>query len=162
MNRIPEVQASLVVCYNVFWTRRIYASPLVVLLIHRIDRSHVVYTHYAHWRVSCSEMLFAFTSWWSVSVTYTARILCGGGSMKLSGVCPSLCLSHHSANARRCGGFAAVRPAVRRYRSIAARPALSSKCEQCHVVSWRRTLTAFVNPSVCVSHCYYYYYYYYY
>ena len=33
------------------------------------------------------------------------------------------------------GGFAAVGPAARRYRSIAARPALSSKCEQCHVVS---------------------------
>ena len=93
MNHIPEVQASLVVCYNVFWTRRIYASPSVVLLIHRIDRSHVVYTHYAHWRISCSEMLFAFTCWWSVSVTYTARILCGGGlwncraSVRLS-VCP--------------------------------------------------------------------------
>jgi len=33
-----------------------------------------------------------------------------------------------------------VGPAARRYRSTAARPALSSKCEQCHVVSRRRKL----------------------
>jgi len=48
---------------------------------------------------------------------------------------PSLCLSvrpsRHPATASRCGGFAAVGQAARRYRSIAARPALSSKCEQC-------------------------------
>ena len=37
-------------------------------------------------------------------------------------------------------GFAAVGPAGRRYRSIAARPALSSNCEQCYVISWRRKL----------------------
>ena len=47
---------------------------------------------------------------------------------------PSVCPSH------RCGGFAAVGPAARRYRSIAARPALSSKCEQCRVASRRRKL----------------------
>ena len=35
---------------------------------------------------------------------------------------------------------AAGLPAGRRYRSIAARPALSSKCEQCHIVSKRRKL----------------------
>jgi len=40
----------------------------------------------------------------------------------------------------RCGGFAAVGPAGRRYQSIAARPALSSNCEQCYVVSRRRKL----------------------
>jgi len=34
-----------------------------------------------------------------------------------------------------------VGPAARRYRSIAARPALNSKCEQCHIVSGRRKLT---------------------
>jgi len=43
-------------------------------------------------------------------------IVCGAGSVKLS------------------SGFAAVGPATRRYRSIAARPALSSKCGQCPVV----------------------------
>jgi len=32
----------------------------------------------------------------------------------------------HPAAARRCCGFAALGPAARRYRSIAARPALSS------------------------------------
>jgi len=38
---------------------------------------------------------------------------------------PSVCLSHPAA-ARRCCGFAAVGPAARRYRSIAARPVGSS------------------------------------
>ena len=37
--------------------------------------------------------------------------------------CPSVCLSHSPVVAS-CGGFAAVGPAGRRYRSIAARPAL--------------------------------------
>ena len=50
-------------------------------------------------------------------------------------VCLSVCPFHHSAAARRCGGFAVVGPAARRYRSIVARPALSSKYEQCYVVS---------------------------
>ena len=54
---------------------------------------------------------------------------------------PSVCPpSHQWAAARRCGGFAAVGPAARRYRSTAARPALSSKHEQCPVVSWPRKL----------------------
>ena len=35
---------------------------------------------------------------------------------------------------------AAVCTAASRYPSTAARPTLSSKCEQCHVVSWRRKL----------------------
>ena len=60
--------------------------------------------------------------------------------MKLSSVglfvCLSVCLSHHSP-ARFA---AAVGPASRRCRSITARPALSSKCEQCHVSSCRRKL----------------------
>jgi len=43
--------------------------------------------------------------------------------------------------ARSCGGFAAVDPARQRYRSIAARPALGGKCEQCHAVSGRRKRT---------------------
>jgi len=43
--------------------------------------------------------------------------------------------SRHLSAARRYSGFAAVGPAARRRRSIAARSALSSKCEQYHVVS---------------------------
>ena len=42
--------------------------------------------------------------------------------MKRYGVRPSVCLSHSPA-AAACGGFAAVGPAGRRYRSITARPA---------------------------------------
>ena len=42
-------------------------------------------------------------------------------------VCPSICRNHLHA--------AAVRPPGSKYRSIAARLALSSKCEQCHVDS---------------------------
>jgi len=61
------------------------------------------------------------------------------------GRCPSVCLSvrlfHRSAAVLRCGGFAAGGPAARRYRSIAALPAFRSKCEQCHVVSWREKLS---------------------
>jgi len=49
----------------------------------------------------------------------------GAGFMQLSGVRLSVRLSHPAA-ARRCCGFAAVGPAARRYRSIAARPAVSS------------------------------------
>ena len=41
-------------------------------------------------------------------------------------VCLSVCPSVPSGRARRCGGFAAVGPVGRRYRSIAARPAVSS------------------------------------
>ena len=40
--------------------------------------------------------------------------------------CPSVCLSQLSTAAAACGGFAAVDPAGRRYRWIAARPATSS------------------------------------
>ena len=59
----------------------------------------------------------------------------------------SVCLSQLSTAASACGGFAAVGPADRRYRSIAARPAgaqqqgrRSSNGEQCHVYSRRRRL----------------------
>jgi len=65
----------------------------------------------------------------------TARIVCGARSMKLSEVRLSVRPSRHSDAARRCGGFAAAGPAARRYRSIAARPELNSKCEQYHAVS---------------------------
>jgi len=55
-------------------------------------------------------------------------------SVRLS-VCLSVRPSRHLSAARRYSGFAAVGPAARRRRSIAARSALSSKCEQYHVVS---------------------------
>ena len=82
-------------------------------------------------------------------------IVCGAGSMTRSSasVRLSVCsLSHHSSAAAACGGFAAERRAGSRYRStapsgsgVSARgrsTALSSKCEQCHVDSWRRNLNA--------------------
>jgi len=62
--------------------------------------------------------------------------------MKLSSIRLSVHLFHHSAAALQCGGFAAVDPAARRYQLIAVWPVLSSNCEQCHVVSWRRQLNA--------------------
>jgi len=64
-------------------------------------------------------------------------------------VCPRVCLSvYHSTSAAACGGFAAQRCASGRYQSTAAgaqqqrrrSTALSSKCEQCRVYSWRRKL----------------------
>jgi len=66
--------------------------------------------------------------------------------MKLSGVRLSVRPSVPScggilAAARCCCGFAAAGEAGRGYRSTAARPALSSKCEQCHVVRRRRKLS---------------------
>ena len=85
-----------------------------------------------------------FTSPTSRSSSSTVRL-----SVRLS-VCPM----RLSTAAAPCGGFAAVGPAGRRYRLIAARPAPSSncaaaarrcstmvfgsKCEQCHVSSRRR------------------------
>ena len=50
------------------------------------------------------------------------RIVCGAKSMKRHGARPSVCLSN-SPTAAACGGFAAVGPANRRHRSVAARPA---------------------------------------
>ena len=76
------------------------------------------------------------------------RIVCGAGSIKRSGVrpsvCPSVSLSHQSNAVAACGGFAVERRTRKRYRSTApvARQqqrrstALSSKCgDQCHVDS---------------------------
>ena len=70
----------------------------------------------------------------------TAHTACAAGSMKLSSVRPGPSVRPITA-ARSCGGFAAVDPARGRYRSIAARPALGGKCEQCHAVSGRRKRT---------------------
>jgi len=67
----------------------------------------------------------------------TARIVCRAGSMKLSNVRPSVCLSH-SVAAYRCGGFAAVGPAWAGDTDRllhGQRPAVSSKRRQCHIVS---------------------------
>jgi len=91
--------------------------------------------------------------------------------MHLSVVRPSVRLSRPAA-ARRCCGFAAVGPACSRYRSIAARPALSGsraaatprggrmpglnikKCKQTYVVKFRQFCclsrdfaTAVIGPS---------------
>jgi len=55
---------------------------------------------------------------------------------------PSVCLSNLSTAAATCGRFAAVGPANRRYRLIAALPALRSNYEQCYVVSWCGKLNA--------------------
>jgi len=63
----------------------------------------------------------------------TADVVRGAGSMKLSVVRLSVCPSV------RCGWLATVDQAGKKYRLIAARSALSSKCEQCHVDRWRRS-----------------------
>ena len=70
------------------------------------------------------------------------------GSMYRYGVRPSVSLSQLSTAATACGGFAAVGPAGRRHRSIAAArrmadissTAVSCKGEQCHVSSRCRRL----------------------
>ena len=74
----------------------------------------------------------------SITVTYP-HIVAACSRVYVTVRCPSVCpsASQISTAAAACGGFAAVSPAGRRYRSIAARPVLSSNCEQCHVVSWR-------------------------
>jgi len=49
-------------------------------------------------------------------------------------------------------GRPSVSLAGKKYRSIGARPALSSKCDQCDVVSWRRKLNAdLLIFSLCVA-----------
>jgi len=48
-------------------------------------------------------------------------------------VCPSVCPIYRPLRQRAAGLLLCVRPAG--YRSMAARPALSYNCEQCHVVS---------------------------
>jgi len=55
-------------------------------------------------------------------------------------VCPSVCPFHLSTAATACGGFAAVGPAGRRYRSIPARPAPSSNgAAAAHRIATRRS-----------------------
>ena len=76
----------------------------------------------------------------------TARMVCVTGSMKLSSVALSVCLSvrlfQHSAAARRCIGFAAVGPAATRYRLLHGRssaPTASSVTLSAHVGSLTQT-----------------------
>ena len=62
-------------------------------------------------------------------------------TVRCPSVCPSVCLSQHGPRPQqqtRCCRLAAVDPAGRRYRSIAA--AAAAECGQCHVVSVRRLL----------------------
>ena len=81
-----------------------------------------------------SHLIFLFLSyyWGSTFVFFarlfigTASVVCGAGSMKQCGVCPSVCLSQHGPQQQT------------RYWSIAA--AAAGKCGQCHVVSVRRWL----------------------
>ena len=87
-------------------------------------------------------------------VTYfvdIARLVCGRVYVKVRcpSVRPSVCLSHLSAAARRCGGFAAAGPADSRYRSIASGAAAarrtaanaSSDALSADVGSWTRACT---------------------
>ena len=94
----------------------------------------------------------------SLVVDTASNSIVGGKTVRY----PSVCLSQLSTAATACGGFAAVGPASRIYRSIgdccragarqqwrragssmashAAAKASGSKCEQCHVFSRRRRL----------------------
>jgi len=69
----------------------------------------------------------------------TARLVCGAGYMKRSGVClsvrPSVRLSHRSTAAA-----ARLQQARRATSAVQQAPTLSSKCGQRHVASWRRKL----------------------
>ena len=92
---------------------------------------HLVFSHTRP--LALSTFSEASTGYWhclhSMQSMYT----------KLLSVHTSVCLSIHPF-AHYSGGFAAVGPAARRYHSTAAWLALSSKYEQCHIVSWCRKL----------------------
>ena len=60
--------------------------------------------------------------------------------LELACSCPSVRLSQLSTTAAACGGFAAVGPAGRRYRLIAARPAPSSNGFKCAWRPWAGSL----------------------
>ena len=62
---------------------------------------------------------WASAIWQLVSLFDTVHIVCGAGSIKRSGVRPSVSLSHQSNAAVACGGFAAERRTRKRYRSTA-------------------------------------------
>ena len=96
------------------------------------------------------------TKLYSQQIIVTARTACGRVYVTVrcpSSVCPSVCLSQLSTTAAACGGFAALGPADRRYRSIAARRTAANAPQQCHVRSRRRRLSKnllSLFPSVCV------------
>jgi len=69
---------------------------------------------------------FYCTLYTAFSVSDTACLVGGAGSMKQYVVCPSVCPSMSPQQQTRCCRLAAVGPAGRRYRSIAAWPALRS------------------------------------
>ena len=75
----------------------------------------LLHLRHQHWPLSKWPALYILSP-------STACIVCGAGSVKLS--CAHLFFIHlsslHSATASHCGGFAAVGPSGRRYRSIAA------------------------------------------
>ena len=92
-----------------------------------------------------SPILHLLSSHWATSVVRT-RVVgvanVGDSLRRLSSlqhrIYNLLGLYHHSSAACHCGGFAAERRAGRKHRSTAVaarRTVLSSKCEQCHVVS---------------------------
>ena len=86
---------------------------------------------FRRWRFVSSrntKTLFTLLTFEIFGTARTVYCIRGAGYMQLSGVRPSVCLSvclSHLTAARCSCGFAAVGPAARRYRSIAARPAVS-------------------------------------
>ena len=71
--------------------------------------------------VSSQKIQWGWASaiWQLDSLFDTVRIVWGAGSIKRSGVRPSVSLSHQSNAAAACGGFAAERRTRKRYRSTA-------------------------------------------
>ena len=89
-------------------------------------------------RLTQVDMYNGCKTCWLLVLVDTACIICRVSSIYETVKQPSVLSalpSRHSAAVCHCCRFAAVGPAGRRYRSIAARRALSSKCEQCHVAS---------------------------
>jgi len=70
------------------------------------------------------------------------RVVSGAGSMKRSGVRPSVRLSVPTA----CGGFAAVGPACRKYRSIGRRRSSTARSS----ISGQRIATALLNAYLLI------------
>jgi len=127
--------------------RTAYVWKCTMLLHPRVNRTGPEYLSGSSLSEQCMQLirqmcyvLLTLLAWYAEKGLWNCRAsVCLSACLS---VCLSVCPSHfRPPYVRRCGGFAAAFcPAARRYRSIAARPALSSKCEQCHVVSWRRQL----------------------
>ena len=82
-----------------------------------------------------------------LSVNDTARIVCGAGSVILVGVHPSVCLSFRSFARRLLPRRVCCWVPCAQEISTDSK-AHSSKCEQCHVYSRRRSLT-----QTCFTYC---------